>query len=83
MFYLIGLGLGDVEDITVKGLQTVKRCSKVFLESYTSILCYGLNKTKLEEFYGKEIFEADRNMVEQRSGKTNESWVVCMKRLVL
>jgi len=31
MLYFIGLGLGDAKDITVKGLETIKKCSKVFL----------------------------------------------------
>lgn len=41
MFYLVGLGLGDVKDITVRGLEIVKTCDKVLLESYTSILTVG------------------------------------------
>lgn len=41
MLYLIGLGLGDATDITVKGLQAVKSCSRVYLEAYTSILTVG------------------------------------------
>lgn len=41
MFYIIGLGLGDPKDITVKGLEIIKKCDKVFLESYTSILTCG------------------------------------------
>ncbi len=45
MLYLIGLGLGDEKDITVKGLEAVKSCSKIFLEAYTSIL--GVSKEKL------------------------------------
>ncbi|CAJ0604913.1 unnamed protein product [Cylicocyclus nassatus] len=67
VFYLIGLGLGDVEDITVKGLNIVRKCKRVHLEAYTSILCYGLDKSKLEEFYGREVIEADRTVVEQNS----------------
>ncbi|PIC46033.1 hypothetical protein B9Z55_005854 [Caenorhabditis nigoni] len=67
VFYLIGLGLGDVEDITVKGLNIVKNCARVHLEAYTSILCYGLDKTNLEKFYGREVIEADRTIVEQES----------------
>lgn len=63
MLYFIGLGLGDAKDITVKGLEIVKRCSKVFLEEYTSILTCG--KSELEEFYGREIIPADRDLVEQ------------------
>ena len=41
MLYFIGLGLGDVEDITVKGLKIVRDCSRVYLEAYTSILTVG------------------------------------------
>lgn len=41
MFYLVGLGLGDAKDITVKGLEIVHKCDKVYLESYTSILTVG------------------------------------------
>ncbi|KAI1727617.1 tetrapyrrole (Corrin/Porphyrin) methylases domain-containing protein [Ditylenchus destructor] len=67
VFYLIGLGLGNHEDITVRGLNAVRKCSKVYLEAYTSILCYGLEKEKLEEFYGKELFWADREFVEQKA----------------
>uniref|UniRef100_A0A1A7WY77 diphthine methyl ester synthase n=1 Tax=Iconisemion striatum TaxID=60296 RepID=A0A1A7WY77_9TELE len=63
MLYLIGLGLGDATDITVKGLQAVKRCSRVYLEAYTSILTVG--KEALEEFYGKPLILADRDLVEQ------------------
>ena len=39
--YLVGLGLGDVKDITVKGLEIVKSADKVYLEAYTSILTVG------------------------------------------
>ena len=45
MLYLIGLGLGDVKDITVKGLEIVKKAHKIYLEAYTSILME--NKEKL------------------------------------
>jgi len=38
MLYLIGLGLADETDITVKGLEIVKRAERVYLEAYTSIL---------------------------------------------
>ena len=33
MLYLIGLGLGDIKDITVKGLEIVKQCDKVMVMS--------------------------------------------------
>ncbi|XP_048351913.1 diphthine methyl ester synthase [Sphaerodactylus townsendi] len=65
MLYLIGLGLGDAKDITVKGLEVVQQCSRVYLEAYTSVLTVG--KEALEEFYGKELILADRETVEQEA----------------
>lgn len=61
MFYLIGLGLGDPKDITVKGLEIVKSCERVYLESYTSILTCGqavLVNIRILHSFGdkKEIF---------------------------
>lgn len=47
VFYLIGLGLGDVDDITVKGLKIIKRCKRVYLEAYTSMLSHGPTKEAL------------------------------------
>ncbi|KAK4523947.1 hypothetical protein GAYE_SCF00G1845 [Galdieria yellowstonensis] len=62
MLYLIGLGLGDEKDITIKGLEAVKNADLVFLESYTSVL--GISRESLSVFYGKEVLEADREMTE-------------------
>lgn len=41
MLYLVGLGLGDAADITVKGLRAVRGCARVYLEAYTSLLTVG------------------------------------------
>lgn len=68
---MIGIGLWDEKDITVKGLEAVKKCDKVFLESYTSKL--GVDVKKLEDFYGKKIIIADRDLVEKESDKIVES----------
>ncbi|KAJ1662806.1 diphthine synthase [Coemansia sp. RSA 1813] len=65
MLYVVGLGLGDERDITVKGLEAVKASERVYLESYTSILM--VDKSKLEEFYGKEVIVAHRETVESES----------------
>ncbi|KOB63643.1 Diphthine synthase, partial [Operophtera brumata] len=54
--------LGDAKDITVKGLEIVKKCDKVYLEAYTSILTIG--KDVLEEFYGRPLISADRELCE-------------------
>lgn len=45
VLYLIGLGLQNEKDITVAGLEVVKRCHKVYLEAYTAILM--VNHSKL------------------------------------
>lgn len=62
VLYMIGLGLSDEKDITVKGLEAVKNSSKIYLEMYTAILM--IKKEKLEEFFGKPVIEADREFVE-------------------
>lgn len=38
MLYLVGLGLADEKDITVKGLEIVKKADRVYLEAYTAVL---------------------------------------------
>lgn len=38
MLYLIGLGLADERDITIKGLEVVRKANRVYLEAYTAIL---------------------------------------------
>ncbi|GAB4821185.1 hypothetical protein N2152v2_008231 [Parachlorella kessleri] len=70
VLYIIGLGLADERDITVKGLEAVKASERVYLEAYTSLLL--VPKEKLEEFYGKEVIVADREMVELEADKILE-----------
>ena len=45
MLYLVGLRLADETDITVRGLEVVKKAERVYLEAYTSILL--VDKAKL------------------------------------
>ncbi|XP_076667489.1 diphthine methyl ester synthase [Andrena cerasifolii] len=67
MLHVIGLGLGDATDVTVKGLEIIRKCDRVYLESYTSLLSIDLKD--LEQFYGRTIFEADRELVESNADK--------------
>ena len=62
VLYLIGLGLCNEKDITVRGLEYIKQSEYIYMEYYTSIL--GIDSTKLEEYYGKKIILADREMIE-------------------
>lgn len=66
MLYLIGLGLSDAKDITVRGLELVKKSKRVYLEAYTSILMAAKTE-ELEEFYGQKVIVADRELVESGS----------------
>lgn len=63
MFTLIGIGLGDESDITLKGLEAVKNADLVYLEAYTSYLINS-NAEQLSSKYGKEVIIADREAVE-------------------
>jgi len=64
VLWMVGLGLGDDGDITLKGLKALQRSSFVYLEAYTSVLP-GLDKERLAECYNvADIIEADRELVE-------------------
>eukprot|EP01056_Protomagalhaensia_sp_Gyna25_P000415 Protomagalhaensia_sp_Gyna_25__414@NODE_1196_length_2077_cov_9_168793_g951_i0_p2_GENE_NODE_1196_length_2077_cov_9_168793_g951_i0NODE_1196_length_2077_cov_9_168793_g951_i0_p2_ORF_typecomplete_len269_score53_04TP_methylase/PF00590_20/2_2e46_NODE_1196_length_2077_cov_9_168793_g951_i012072013 len=63
MLHFVGLGLGSEEDITLKGLKVIKQCTKLYLETYTSVLP-STSKERLEALYGKPVIEADRTYVE-------------------
>ena len=64
MLYIIGLGLNDEKDISIKGLEIVKKAKEIYLEEYTSKM--QANKEKLERLYGKKIISADRDFVEKK-----------------
>jgi diphthine synthase len=60
----IGLGLYDEKDISIKGLDEIKKCDRVYAELYTSNLV-GTNINKLENFIGKKIFVLSREETEK------------------
>lgn len=66
--YFIGLGLNDEKDISIKGLEIIKKCDIVYLECYTSKLSASIKD--LERFYNKKIIKADRNLVENEAEDT-------------
>ncbi|MBI2137213.1 diphthine synthase [Candidatus Woesearchaeota archaeon] len=61
--YLIGIGLNDGKDISVKGLEAVRGCDEVYLEGYTSLMSCSVSD--LESFYGKKVAVVGRGFVEQ------------------
>lgn len=62
VLFIIGLGLSNEKDISVRGLEIVRSCDFIFMEYYTSIM--GIDLNSLSEFYGKEITLADRELIE-------------------
>lgn len=65
MLYMIGIGLSDEKDVSIKGLEAIQRSKYVYLENYTSLL--QVSRQKLEGFYGKAIGLASRELVEKRA----------------
>ena len=61
--YLVGIGLSDEKDVSVRGLEVIRGCSEVYLEGYTSLMSCSVSD--LEGFYGKKIAVVGRSFVEQ------------------
>lgn len=62
VFYIIGLGLGSPEDISVRALKAIRSSKEVYLEYYTSIM--STSNKDLEDFLEVPIIEADREFCE-------------------
>jgi diphthine synthase len=61
--HLIGLGLHDAKDVTVKGLERIRSCDVVYAEFYTATLSDP--HTGLEKVVGRKIQLLDRLGVEK------------------
>ena len=66
--YFIGLGLYDEKDISLRGLESIKKCDIIYLENYTSILSCDVKK--LEKLYEKKIILSSRELVENKAEDT-------------
>ena len=64
MFYLVGLGLFDHKDISLKGLECLKNVDKIYAEFFTSRL-FGSSFEAIEGLIGKKIEILVRNEVEE------------------
>lgn len=62
--FLIGIGLGNEKDITLRGLELLQASDVVYLESYTAIMCDPECQGRMRALYGKELIVADRYFVE-------------------
>lgn len=66
MLYFIGLGLYDEKDISLKGIEALKRVEAVYAEFYTARL-FGGNIKSLEEMLGIDIEVLSREKVEEEN----------------
>jgi len=62
MLYLISLGLYDKKDISLRAIETGKKCKVLYFEDYTSF--YGSSLKELEKLFGKKVNELKREDVE-------------------
>jgi len=78
---LVGLGLCDETDITLKGLEVIKNADEVYLESYTATLM--TDTASLERLYGRPVTVMYRHDVEahnddmlQKAEQSNVAFLV-------
>jgi diphthine synthase len=64
MLTFVGLGLYDLDDISLKGIHAIQNADIVYLEAYTSRLM-GTDHAAMQELYGKTVHILLRDMVEQ------------------
>ncbi len=66
MLYLIGLGLGDEKDLTLKAQEIIQHADVVYLEEYTSVTP---SREKLEKVIKTKIVSISRGKLEEQSAK--------------
>lgn len=47
---IVGLGLNDERDVTIRGLEAIREAHRVYLENYTAILNVDTNKLVRQAF---------------------------------
>lgn len=67
MLYLISLGLYEKEDMSLKALETAKKCDKLYLEDYTNF--FKDDEKELSKFIGKEVTGLGREDIENNVHK--------------
>ncbi|WP_202318517.1 diphthine synthase [Archaeoglobus neptunius] len=71
MITFVGLGLWDIEDISIKGYNAVKEADEVFIEFYTSRISSSLDE--IEKFFGRNVRVLERSDLEENSFKIIEA----------
>jgi diphthine synthase len=64
----VGLGLFNEQDISLRGLEEVKKANFVYVELYTSLMA-GLSLKNLERIAGKKVSVVSRKTLEEENGE--------------
>lgn len=67
MLTLVGLGLWDIKDISLRGFEAAKKADKVYIEFYTSL--FFSNVDEVSRILGKEVEVLERNDLEENCHK--------------
>jgi diphthine synthase len=70
MLYLIGLGIWDEKDLSLRGIEACRSCDEVFLETYTAK--WGGSARSLQSLIGKPVRQLERKGLEEGSGRLVE-----------
>jgi diphthine synthase len=72
MLYFVGLGLFDEKDISLKGLEVLKKVDTIYAEFFTSKL-FGSSIESIKKLIGKDIIVLNRKEVEEENYFFNEA----------
>ena len=72
MLYLVGVGL-DKNDVSLKGIEAIKKCKLVYVDTYTSDLPCSIRE--LEKIIGSKVIKADRKLLEEK-----DDIIACAKK---
>ncbi|MEM2116044.1 MAG: diphthine synthase [Candidatus Woesearchaeota archaeon] len=67
MLYLIGAGLKDEYDLSLRAIEVLKNCDEIFFEKYTSYSQISIKN--LEKIINKPIISVGRSFIEEKSNE--------------
>ena len=65
MLFLVSLGISGCDDISLKGLNILKKADVIYFEHYTDII--NCSRKELEQLVGRHIKEVNRSFIEENS----------------
>lgn len=65
--YFVGLGVANIKDISIRGLELIKESDVIYLETYTNL--FESSKKEIEDFIGRKIEVLNRKDLEENYKK--------------